>query len=306
MMKQVPLWTLLLLLTFSLYAEDADNIFLESSDDTASVVEDDNIFLESSGNTTAVTDDDNIFFSDDDSDSALLDDIVEFSDDEIDESPIDWKIDISASGVVPFYNIGEGTINLESKSSSSFAFDVGINLITLKKYLFASVSARYLNLSFDVNRIESKTTTPIDGTTLTDIYSTEEVHYFSVPVAIGARKQFGAFTPYLFFELEPAILTGASLHSKTIQKTSFENGAMLTKEYIADRDVADYRKTKQLFYGFGGGLEFNYGYGVVYLESAYKMTYFDHDYSNDPVTNPVRINCDLAYVPITVGLRFYF
>lgn len=253
---------------------------------------------------------DNIFLDEaletDSLDDFTFDEEIDFSEDSLEERNVDWKLDISASGVVPIYSLEESALKLESSSNSSFAFDLGLNLLFLKKHLFTSVSARYLNLSFDVNRVESSSNEQVAGTTISDIYATEELHYFSVPVTVGGRLELGAFTPYLFFELEPAILTAAALHSRVSQTSKFENGATLSKEYVSDQNVKEYREDKQLFYGFGGGVEFNYGYGIVYLESAYKMTYFDHDTETDPITIPVRGVSELSYIPITLGLRFYF
>lgn len=243
---------------------------------------------------------------DDTLESTELTSDIDYSEDEADEALIDWKIDISAGGVVPIYTPNENSLRLESSSNSSFAFDLGINLLFLKKYLFASVSAKYLNMSFDVNRIESNNQVQVEGTTLADIYSTEELHYFSIPVAVGARYSFGAFTPYIFGEAEPALLTAATLHSRVVLSSKFSNGALLQKTYVYDDDVISEREEKQFFLGAGAGVEFNYGYGIIYVESAYKKAFNDHDSGNDTVTKPSRGTSDFAYVPITLGLRFYF
>lgn len=241
-------------------------------------------------------------------DSADLTEEIDYSEDESsEERPVDWKIDISVSGIVPVYKPHEESLRLESSSKSSFSFDLGVNLLFLNNHLFTSLSARYLNISFDVDRIESSSKTQVIGTTLADIYSTEELHYVTMPLAVGARYTMGAFTPYLFGEMELAYLSAATLHSRVELSSKFSNGAVLEKTYVNDDDVIEYRKKTQLFCGGGLGLDFNYGYGIVYVESAFKRAVYQHDKGDDEdITKPARGKGDLSFIPITVGLRFYF
>jgi hypothetical protein len=217
----------------------------------------------------------------------------------------EWLIDISAGGVLTRYEPGANTTLLETAPSSSLFFDAGIDLRFLN-YFYTSVSCRYLHLCFDVNRLESEEIGLFENSTISDIRSTEELHYVTVPFSFGMRFQIGSIAPYIFGEIEPALLVGAHLHSRTELTTEFENGAELSKKYASDSDVLEYREDKQLFYGGGVGIDINYGYGVVYLETALKFSLRAHDRSNDPISVPLRGEGSLIYVPITLGLRFFF
>ncbi len=263
-------------------------------------VDKDNIFL---------TDEDNIFLNSDtpkkrDTVSLQFSDDLDYSEDMIEKALIDWKADISISGIVPLFTPDDNALLLETRPNVSMAFDMGMNAL-FKECIFASLSLRYLHLSFDVDRIESDKRETINNTTVTDIISTEELHYVSVPISLGFRYQIGPFAPYAFLEVEPAYLTAAGLYSQNDQKSTFSTGATLEKRVTDDSDIYDHRENKQLFYGGGVGLDINYGYGIVYLESCYKKSYYDHDRKGDTISSPVRGESILNYIPVTVGLRFY-
>lgn len=256
---------------------------------------------------TFAQDDENIFLSEEEAVEMTdsLSEDLDYSDDMEEEQLFEWKVDISASGIFSLLSVESGAPNLSTGPGNSASVDMGANLI-FNQFLYASLSAKYLHLSFDVDRVESSSIS-ISNSTTVDIKNTEDCHYISLPFSLGLRLPNKLFSPYIFGELEGSLLTASNLHSITKIQSTFGSGATLSKKESVDENVIDYRERHQIFLGAGLGFELNYGYGIVYLESSVKRALLVHEYDSGNHKNKTlgRGKTILRYIPITIGLRFF-
>ena len=214
---------------------------------------------------------------------------------------LDIFVDHSQGMIVPRFKISPK--NIAAKGKLSYMFDFGI-FVPFLDLFYGGLSLKYSKLSLSLS--ESFVISSPPQSIHTRIDTKEYLTSISVPFECGMRFKFNNFIPYFYIDIGPSFLTGAN--QCAVKNTHFifdNNGPQKLVEEHIDLNVRNKRKTLQLFFGGGIGLEIVYSYGSLFADIGCQYALLNTVIDKDNKSIPYRTSDGLVYFPISFGLRFY-